>query len=373
MERVEVQADARQRDKLHAFATLPRTVSDQAPVFRSSVSADSLAPAEATGKEAGDLFEYDLKDRITIGKNQSALVPIIHAKVEAEKVTLVSGTERLPERALWLNNSSGQELDGGAFNVIDSDTFAGEGVLDPIKPGERRLISYAADTAIHLSTTDAYADRPISHLHLENGIMTTTQQHRAEKLYKLRNADASPRTVVLEHPVRSNWRLADGVKPEETTASFYRFRVALKPASTQELKVEEVSDQYYTYQFTSMSEEQVAFLAKQIGPNPKLDELFRKISGKKREIALVDEQIRNHQSELQSIASDQSRIRENMKALKGSAEERALLQRYTGQLNDQESRLDTLKKEMEDLEKKRSLLRQELDLMLQGLVMDEGV
>ena len=36
------------------------------------------------------------------------------------------------------------------------------------------------------------------------------------------------------------------------------------------------------------------------------------------------------------------RLRENVKALKGSAEEKALLQRYTKQLNSQESRLEEL-------------------------------
>ncbi len=35
------------------------------------------------------------------------------------------------------------------------------------------------------------------------------------------------------------------------------------------------------------------------------------------------------------IQLDQQRLRENMKALKGSAEERALLQRYTGELSTQ--------------------------------------
>ena len=38
-----------------------------------------------------------------------------------------------------------------------------------------------------------------------------------------------------------------------------------------------------------------------------------------------------------------------MKALKGSSEEKALLQRYVGQLDAQESRLAALRKESSDL------------------------
>ncbi|MBV9670548.1 MAG: hypothetical protein JOZ43_06300 [Acidobacteriales bacterium] len=43
-----------------------------------------------------------------------------------------------------------------------------------------------------------------------------------------------------------------------------------------------------------------------------------------------------------------------MKALKGSAEERSLLQRYTSELNSQEDELATLKKQLADLEGKRA-------------------
>ena len=43
--------------------------------------------AAAQGKELGDLFEYKLKERVTIHKNQSALVPIIQTDITAEKVS----------------------------------------------------------------------------------------------------------------------------------------------------------------------------------------------------------------------------------------------------------------------------------------------
>ena len=44
------------------------------------------------------------------------------------------------------------------------------------------------------------------------------------------------------------------------------------------------------------------------------------------------------------IFDDQQRLRENMKSLKGSAEEKKLLERYTQQLDAQETRLEALRK-----------------------------
>jgi hypothetical protein len=77
-------------------------------------------PSAAAARELGDLFEYKLKDPITIAKNRSALVPIVNSPIGAEKVSIWnerSGAPR-PARALWLTNSSGLTLDGGSFSVM---------------------------------------------------------------------------------------------------------------------------------------------------------------------------------------------------------------------------------------------------------------
>lgn len=70
------------------------------------------------------------------------------------------------------------------------------------------------------------------------------------------------------------------------------------------------------------------------------------------------------------IFDDQQRIRENLKALKGSAEEKALTERYTRQLSDQESRLEILRKEKADFEKKQAQAESEINVMIEQLALD---
>ncbi len=106
--------------------------------------------AAAAGQELGDLFEYKLKDPITIQKNKSALVPIVNSSIVAEKISVWNesyGSPR-PQRALWRDNTSGLTLDGGSFSVLEEETFAGEGIFEAIRPGEKRLVSYATDLAV---------------------------------------------------------------------------------------------------------------------------------------------------------------------------------------------------------------------------------
>jgi hypothetical protein len=46
-----------------------------------------MAP-EAVGQPLADLFEYHVQEPVTIRRNQSALVPILSASVDAERVAL---------------------------------------------------------------------------------------------------------------------------------------------------------------------------------------------------------------------------------------------------------------------------------------------
>lgn len=62
-----------------------------------------------------------------------------------------------------------------------------------------------------------------------------------------------------------------------------------------------------------------------------------------------------------------------MKALKGSPEEKALLQRYTHQLDNQEDQLTNLRNNLESLKSQRLKLNEELIQMVQNLAFDQDV
>jgi len=61
-----------------------------------------------------------------------------------------------------------------------------------------------------------------------------------------------------------------------------------------------------------------------------------------------------------------------MKALKGTAEEKALVQRYTRQLDQQEDRLNTLQKEIADLQAQHAKGQADLDQLIQSIALDEA-
>jgi len=103
-----------------------------------------------------------------------------------------------------------------------------------------------------------------------------------------------------------------------------------------------------------------------------MQQAFDRILKQQVKIGDIVGQINQRKGESDQIAADQNRIRENMKALKGSSEEKALLQRYIGQLDAQESRLGALRKETADLTAQENAAKAELDRMILEVNVDES-
>jgi hypothetical protein len=356
-------------------------VTSEAPSVQTSSASMTSVRSYAEGEEPqaeakglGDNFEYKLKQKITIGKNQSALVPILQSKIEAEKVTLwTAGTENVL-RALWIKNTSGLTLDGGSFNLIDSDAFAGEGMLGTVRPDERRLISYAADPAVHIVDRSQNEEKPISRVRMTKGVLIATQELRSSHKFIIRNADTTMRQVVVEYPVRSGWKLVEGMKSSETTANFYRFRVPVEAGKSGELLVEEYNPQDTRYELSNLEDEQLEHLTLLVADKritPALKQAMQRVLEKKQDIDRIQVDAKAHKVQMDTIDKDQGRLRENMKALKGSAEERALIQRYTRELDAQEDKLAALRNETDILDARAIQGQKELEVMTDEFVLDE--
>jgi hypothetical protein len=340
------------------------------PIANQAVASLEATTTVAQARDLGDLFEYRLKDHVSISKNQSALVPILQTRIDAEKVTVWNPSESAPLRALWINNTSPLTFDGGTFNVLEGDAFAGEGLMDPIKPGEKRLLSYAADLGVLVDSKQQADPERVSKVFIAHGVMTQTCQEREEHTYNVRNRDTASRTVVIEHPVRSGWKLTEGEDPVESSVSYHRFRITVEPKKTATLTVKEYHPTTSRYEISNITDSQITFFMAAKMINPETDRALRKIIAQKDGIAALDADLASHKSQITGITEDQQRVRENMKALKGSTEEKALVERYVRQLNQQEDRVQTLQHEIAELQQKRSAAQKTLSETIEAIQME---
>ena len=347
-------------------------VSNQTGQDEAVVGALSKQAAEAESKSLGDFFQYSIKQKITIGKNQSALVPILESHIEAEKVTLWN-PKSVPLRALWVRNTSGQVLDAGSFNVLEGGAFSGEGVFETIHPDERRLLSYAGDAAIHVKYSSVSSQKPFSRLRIAKGIMELIEERHQTDQFTIRNADTNARVVIIESPAENGWQLASGSpQPEESSESFHRFRVPVEAGKTAELTVESIHPEQTIYELSNLDVDTVMLIVRERNVSPAIKQAFDGILGQKKKVAQLSEQIEDRKHESEQISADQNRIRENMKALKGSSEEKVLLERYVGELDSQESRLLSLRKELSALTAQENAANAELEQSIMAVNLDES-
>lgn len=332
-------------------------------------SAQDAFQAVATGGDLGDLFEYTLKEPITILKNQSALVPIVNGTVGAEKVSIwnaASGSTR-PLRAVWVTNSTGQTLDAGSVSIVEGQAFAGEGLIESLKAGERRLLSYAQDLAMTVTAGGDPAPARVTRVQLTRGVLIQRREDRQQRVYTARNEDKAPRTLVVEHPIRDGWTLGGDLKPAESTPDAYRFRLTVAAGATATFTVEETRPVETRVAVSSITDNQLQIWI----TGGLLDEQtlasLREVLRRKAVIADLSAQIATRESEIATIGRDQERVRENMKSLKGTAEERQLVQRYVRQLDAQETRLETLRAEAASLTAQRNAAQAELNRYIETL------
>jgi len=203
-------------------------------------------------------------------------------------------------------------------------------------------------------------------------VQTTEVQER--HTYTVRNEDTETRSVIVEHPARADVKLsADSPKPEETTAAFHRFRLSVEPKSTRILTITESQPISATYALTNLTFDQIGVFVQQRTIDPNTEKTLRGIVAQKDAVAALDSQIAASEKETASIFADQQRVRENLKALKGSSDERDLVQRYTRQLNQQEDRLQALSEQTNALRKAREKAQTELNRSIQDLSLEAAL
>ena len=322
----------------------------------------ALTPV-AEGQELGELFEYKLRQPLTIRKNESALVPILNAEVDAERVSIWNrgAASGRPLRGVWLTNSSTLTLDGGSFSVIDANAFAGEGLVDSIKPGEKRLVSYGADLAVLVKGAAGDASGRVTKVVVRDGVMIASQEDRATWKYTARNEDANARTLVIEHPLRPGWTVASDPAPAEMSPDAARYRVSLPAKQEASLTVTERHAGETTYRLVDFDDRTIDVLVRAGGVQEgALRRALQPLTEKRAEVAAAEARLTAITSQVAEIDRDQARVRENMKALRGSDEEKALTQRYTRQLNEQEDRLAALRDDLKKATADRDARRREL-------------
>jgi hypothetical protein len=331
-------------------------------VYRAS---DAIREGDVTTNAFDDFFEYALTQPVTIHKNESAMVPILQQELPAEHVTLWSEKEPTPLRAVWLENKSNLTLDSGSFSIFESGEFAGEGLLDPIHPGEKRLLSYAADQAVKVHRSGQKNARTLHHIALHEGVLVEQTSEVTESTYTVSSAASEARTVIVEQARRPGAELDSEPKPTETTPTAYRFKLAVEPHQSADLHVREkatLSEKVVI----NPDEDRSGLLVSVTKMAPGLEEKLRPLIDAETALNNLNRKIQESEQKEKTLADDEARARENLTALKGNDAGK----RFVAELNQAEDEIGAARKERAELEKEREAARSRVDGIIAQLSFD---
>ena len=327
----------------------------------------STVAAPAEGAERGELFEYRFDNPVTVRNSESAMLPFLQQKVAARKLLIFStAASEFARNATEITNNTGKTLDGGPITVFDSNTYAGEALMETVKAGDKRLVSYAVDLGTRVATKLDSSSDLVREIHVRRGVLTVRTAQRETKTYTVHNVDAKPKTLIVEHAIRQGYRVVKP-QPSETTTSAYRFEVKLAAQGTEKLAVteERLMDQSVALANTSSD-----FLGTYI-QNKDLDETARqqleRIAGQKRLIAENDGAIQRGDQEIDSLVQDQQRIRLNITTLNQVSGQQEQVQNYARRLSAQEAQLAALRDHQKELKDKKTALQGELNKTIEAL------
>jgi hypothetical protein len=328
----------------------------------------SIAPTTTTAA-FDDYFAYNLSEPITIRKNESALVPILQTKIDAERVTLWSRQQPTPLRALWITNTSNLTLDRGSFSIVEDGNFGGEGLLDPIHPAEKRLLSYAVDQAVRVTTESQHDTAQATSITAAKGVMVLHHTQIAEITYVVHNAATDGRTVVIEHPIRPNYTLDSDPRPQETTPTLYRYRVATAPGETVRLHVGERHQSIVSYQLTNFNDNQLTYILNQTGNSAAIKQALEPILDARRRVAEAQIAVDKATARLTTLRSDEDRQRANITALANA--DKTSRDRFVRDLNATEDQIAGTQKELTAAQANLQAAKDVLDNKIESLQIDE--
>lgn len=302
----------------------------------------------ATAEDKGELFEYRLDQPVTLGKHQSALLPIIGQPLQGQKVAVYnqSVNTKHPLNGYRLKNSSPLHLMQGPITVFDGGAYAGDAQIQDLPPGQDRLISYALDLNTEVEPRLEGGTQELATVSLRKGTMLVSRRLVENRSYLIRNRDQKTKTILIEQPYRADWKLVEPKEATERTRDQYRFSIPVEAGKTATLRVKETLPVQESILLMDSGLDQIAYYQQAKEVSSKVKEALQRVVYLRGKLDDTRAQRTRLEQRIGEITAEHHRIRENMQRLQQNSD---LYTRYVKKLDGQETELEKLRREIESL------------------------
>jgi hypothetical protein len=314
----------------------------------------------ASAAKLGDFFQYAIDHNVSLPRQKSALLPIVHKDVDGTRLSIYNERTqaKFPLLGLKFKNTSGLHLMQGPITVFEGSNYAGDARILDLEPGEERLLSYAIDLGTEVNAVPSSDNGRITQVKAVKGIVYTTTKVRETKIYQIKNRNEQERLVLVEHPVRNDFHLTATAKPAETASDFYRFEIKVAPGKTANLPVTEERTFGQTVALTNLNDDQIRHFINQPVTSEKVKQGLHKAMELRWELSKTQREIQELERQLRVITDDQSRLRANLKEMPATA---AAYKRYLEKFDQQETQIEKYQADIKKLQAQEFQQRKTFD------------
>jgi hypothetical protein len=344
----------------------PKPAAPAPPPASPALALDQGVAAAAQATELGEFFEYAISTPVSLARQKSAMLPIVNEAIEGTKVSIYNQRvhAKHPLYGFRLRNATALHLSQGPVTVFDGGVYAGDARLEDLPPGQERLLSYAMDLKTEVEPVSEPEQHELVTVSLRKGTLFATQKAIAEKTYNIRNRDQKPHLVLIEHPFRADWQLASPSTATERTRDVYRFAVTVEPGPGTRLRVREEKPLQQSVALTDAGPDVLTYYMRATQVSDRVKQALQRVSTLRDKLDQTVQQRRRFEQQIQEISQEQARMRENMGRLAQNSE---LYNRYVRKLDQQETEIDKIRKDIETLKGTEEQQRRELNDYLMGL------
>ena len=335
----------------------------------------------ASAEDVGELFRYVIKQPVTLGRNESAMLPIVNDAVKGEKVAIYNPSVHVkhPLSGLRLTNTTPLHLLQGPITLFDGGEYAGDARIEDIPPGSTRLVSYALDLETEIAIEDKPAQKVLVALAIRQGGLHVKHKESREAHYLVKNSSDRAKQVLIERSIDPEWKLTQPA-PAETTRAANRLTINAEPGKTATLITVEERNVTENFAMVSLDLSNLAIYLKAAQASAALKKALEEAMSRRTTLAAVQARRLEFDRRLAEITSEQQRVRDNLKAVPAAPGNDAadpnqkassdLAKRYLDKLSSLENELETLRQKLADIRLEEQKANEQLAEFLNDLVVE---
>jgi hypothetical protein len=278
---------------------------------------------QAAAAEEATQVVFSLPYKVSVTAGQSLVVPLLDRDLPTRRVDLYqpATTPTHPLAAIELTNAADTGLPPGVLTLYQQGgrgaEYLGDARLAALPAGDKRLLSYAVDNKVTI-TTDSNMRQPIVKATVAEGVMHLTRLNRTTTTDHITTSAPPPRLIIEKIGSGGNWRLSSPPpdQVERTPGGAYRVAASLDAKGNGAVMFVEEQPVEESVQLLDLEDDQLGIYVAAKELDPKVHQALADLTQRRQAVSRQQAELDRLTQERSRLTDDEERLRDNYTALK---------------------------------------------------------